>query len=49
MFQKEKLFSSIGGDMGLWAGLSVVALLELLELVFDLAVLALTRKKISPR
>ena len=45
MFQAEKLFSSIGGDMGLWAGLSVVALLELLELVFDLAAIGFKKNK----
>lgn len=49
MFQALALISDLGGQAGLWVGVSVIAFFELFELVFDLVVLVIkyTNRKVK--
>ncbi len=42
-FQTLSLISDIGGNMGMWIGLSAIALCEFLELFFDLFLFCLSQ------
>jgi hypothetical protein len=44
LFQFENFLSDIGGQLGLWAGISVLSLAEVLELFVLIAVGFFTRK-----
>ena len=47
-FQPIDLIAALGGQAGLWVGVSVIAFFELIELVYDLIWLSIkfTRKRI---
>ncbi len=42
-FQNMDLFSDLGGQAGLWLGMSIIAFFELLELVADLIMISCAR------
>lgn len=48
-YTSTQLVSDIGGQLGLWIGISIITLAEVIELVCDLCRLAFTAKRKEPR
>ena len=45
LFQLVELCSDLGGSFGFWMGLSILTLFEVVELVWDLAMVCFTSKR----